>query len=165
MSAWVDLNLPTLPKEIDINRPTATPLAISSVVVKVGVLCLATAFVAVNAYAFAATPINSPLDFLRGPIAALSEDIPSHRWVTVILSDLILGWCLTALAIWHLELRRRTAVLWILGVFGIGNLVTALYVLRNYDRVAALLGSVRRDCNAGPSDISKRRGDADAAPL
>lgn len=114
----------------------------AAVGVKVAVICLATAFVLINVYAYSATPINSAWDLLRGPIAALKEDIVTNRWVTVIVSDLILGWFLTALAIWHFRERRWTAALWIAGVFGIGNLVTALYVLANYDRVAALVRHV-----------------------
>jgi hypothetical protein len=145
-------------------RRTTIASVTSSVGVKVGVLCLAAAFVAVTIYGYMATPLDSPMDLLRGPIAALREDIPSHRWVAVIVSDLIMGFCLTALAIWHLEDRRRTALLWIVGVFGIGNLVTALYVLWNYDRVAALVGSTSGVRNTGHDGMSGRLGDTDATP-
>jgi len=67
-------------------RRTTVASVTSSVGVKVGVLCLAAAFVAVTVYGYMATPIDSPMDLLRGPIAALREDIPSKRWVAVIVS-------------------------------------------------------------------------------
>ena len=116
-------------------RRTTVASVTSSVGVKVGVLCLAAAFVAVTVYGYMATPIDSPMDLLRGPIAALREDIPSKRWVAVIVSDLIMGFCLTA-----------------------------LYVLWNYDRVAALVGSTSGVRNTGHDGMSGRLGDTDATP-
>jgi len=126
---------------------------------KVAIATMAFAFVLLNAWAYQTTPLHGFADFFRGPLAELSKAIPSQRWVTVIAGDLFLGWFLTALVIWRLERRRWSAVLWIVGVFAIGNLVTAIYLVLRIDRVGSRIDTLR-------ASIGSRHGpdaDRDAA--
>jgi hypothetical protein len=110
---------------------------------KVAIATFAVAFILLNAWAFQATPMHGAADFFQGPIAELSRAVRAQRWVTVVVADLLLGWFLASLLIWRLESRHWVAVLWIVGVFGIGNLVTAIYLLYRINRIDRGIDTLR----------------------
>lgn len=56
--------------------------------------------------------------------AAISAD----PWGLVTLVDLYLGFLLISVVIWHLEARAAIALCWIIPLFVLGNLVSALWL-------------------------------------
>lgn len=135
-------------------------------VTKVAIAALAVAFILLNVWAFQATPMHGSADFLRGPMAELSQAVPSQRWVTVVVADLFLGWFLATLLVWRLERRHWVAVLWIVGVFAIGNLVTAIYLLLRIDRIDrgidTLRASISTRCRSAHRCLAVPAGPASA---
>ena len=103
----------------------------------IGALCVG--FVVLNVWAFRSTPVDAPGDFFSQPISALREVIPSHRWATVVASDLFFGWCLMAFVIAYHERRPRAAAAWIAAMFFIGNLVAGVYLIRKLPQLRAAL--------------------------
>lgn len=138
-------------------RTADVPLGelVNRIAAKLVIAALLLAFVLINAWAYSTTPITTASDLLAGPLRALADVIPSNRWVTVIASDLILGWALAAIGIWHLESRRWSALMWIVGVFCIGNLVTSVYLLVRYDRIVALTAGLRRGATTSTTGVTE----------
>ena len=113
-----------------------------AIVARILAAALALGFFVLNIWAFSGAPFHGPGDILTVPTQALGQIIPSHRWATVILADLMLGWVLSSILIIYTERRLAVALLWIFFVFGIGNFVTALYFIVRLPRIkAALIGA------------------------
>ncbi len=105
----------------------------------IGALCVG--FVFLNTWAYRSTPPHGPGGLISQPISALRDVIPSHRWATVVASDLFFGWCLMAIVIACNERRARVAAAWIVAMFVIGNLVAGFYLIRNLPGLRAALAS------------------------
>lgn len=99
------------------------------------------AFVVLNAWAFATTPIQGPGDWFKGPMDALAQIIPSHRWATVVVADLVLGWVLMGVVMFWVERHWWVASVWLLATFLIGNAVVAVYFISRAPLLARRLRS------------------------
>ena len=102
---------------------------------------LGVVFVFLNVWAFAETPLAGPSDFFNIPIVALGEVIPAHRWATVVAADLVLGWVLMAFFIAYFEQNWKSAVIWIVLLFGVGNLVAVIYLASKLPEIRSRMRS------------------------
>jgi hypothetical protein len=66
--------------------------------------------------------------------AAFAE-VGANPWGLVGLADLYLGFILFAAVIAGFEPRRAVAVAWIIGLFVLGNLVSAVWLVLNHRRL------------------------------
>ena len=86
------------------------------------------AFVALFAWAL----VNDPL--AKGFIAALSEP-----WVWVVWMDFVFGCLLLSWIIYFIEGSAKTALMWAIPLFIVGNIVGAVYVLLNLEKIKSRL--------------------------
>jgi hypothetical protein len=108
---------------------------------RIFVAFLGAIFILFNIWAFAETGLAGPSEILSVPLAALSEVIPSHRWATVVTTDLVLGWFLMAFVMAYFERNWKTAAIWIVFLFWIGNLIAVIYFVAKLPTIKAHLSA------------------------
>ncbi len=73
------------------------------------------------------------------PIGELIAAILQHPWTIVLAADEILGFVLFSVVIAFSERSVLRAAFWIIPIFLIGHIVSAVYLLGNFDRIRARL--------------------------
>lgn len=73
------------------------------------------------------------------PIGELIAAIGQHPWTIVLAADEILGFVLFSVIIAFSERSALRATFWIIPIFLIGHIVSAVYLLGNFDRIRARL--------------------------
>jgi hypothetical protein len=102
-------------------------MGLAKIIVAIG----AVAFLGVTAWSFST---GVPVDW-----AAFTAD----PWVALAVADLYLGFVLLAVVIALLERSPVRAALWIIPLFVVGNLVAAVYLLLNLNRIGPALKRAR----------------------
>ncbi len=75
---------------------------------------------------------------LAGDFSAAGDFLLGKPWGIVSMVDLYLGFLLSAVVIFLVEPDKRVALIWLLPIFVLGNIVTALwFVLRGLTRLRA----------------------------
>lgn len=77
--------------------------------------------------------------FSDAPMGGLTEAILLHPWTIVLAADELLGFVLFSVLIAFSERSPLRAAFWIIPIFLIGHIVTAVYLLGNFDRIRARL--------------------------
>jgi len=73
-----------------------------------------------------------------GDFSAAGDFLLGKPWGIVSMVDLYLGFLLSAVVIFFVEPDKRVALIWLLPIFVLGNVVTALwFVLRGLPRLRA----------------------------
>lgn len=76
---------------------------------------------------------------IAGDFGAAGEFLLGKPWGIVTMADLYLGFFLSAVVIFYAEPDKKTALVWLLPIFILGNVVTALwFVLRGLPRLRSL---------------------------
>lgn len=73
------------------------------------------------------------------PLSSLSEAILSHPWTIVLAADELLGFILFSVIIAFTERSPLRAAFWIVPIFLIGHMVSAIYLLGNFERIRSRL--------------------------
>lgn len=73
------------------------------------------------------------------PLSSLSEAILSHPWTIVLAADEILGFILFSVIISFTERSPLRAAFWIVPIFLIGHMVSAIYLLGNFEKIRSRL--------------------------
>ncbi|MCR9238789.1 MAG: hypothetical protein NXI17_19145 [Alphaproteobacteria bacterium] len=77
-----------------------------------------------------------------GDFGAAGDFLLGKPWGIVSMVDLYLGFLLSAVVIFYAEPDKKVALIWLLPIFVLGNVVTALwFVLRGLTRLRAALAN------------------------
>ncbi len=103
-------------------------------VAKVLIVLVTVPFLWLNVWAYLPYHIESVRHFFAIPFDEIADVMFSHRFVTVVSTDLMLGWALTSIIIAMFERRMGRSwgrvLLWIVPYnLGIGNALFSLYLL------------------------------------
>lgn len=75
-----------------------------------------------------------------GDFSAAGDFLLGKPWGIVSMVDLYLGFLLSAVVIFYVEADKKIALIWLLPIFVLGNIVTALwFVLRGLTRLRTAL--------------------------
>jgi hypothetical protein len=77
--------------------------------------------------------------FTQKPIGESFSQIMADPWGIVAMIDLYLGFILMAAIIYMAEQNKGIAAIWIVPIFFLGNIVTALWVVLTLPKLAAAL--------------------------
>lgn len=95
-------------------------------------------FIALNVWAYLPYRIQSVSHFIAIPFQELADVIPTHRFVAVIGTDLMLGWALTSILVVMTERSMGHSwwrvLLWVVPLNFLGNAVLSLYLLLYLER-------------------------------
>lgn len=99
---------------------------------KLAILIYLAVFVPLFVWGFYAEPTFSSF------FTSLSFSAP---WPMIITLDFMFGLLLFAVMIYLIEGSTKKAVIWGVLMFAIGNIVTAIYLLLNFDKIRVRLGA------------------------
>lgn len=75
----------------------------------------------------------------QAPISSLIGAIDSHPWTIILAADELLGFVLFSVIIAFAERSPLRAAFWIIPIFLIGHMVSAIYLLGNFERIRSRL--------------------------
>ena len=78
--------------------------------------------------------------FYSQPLIPFIADLFSSPWGIVTSLDLVLGLVLFSSIVYLNEDSKKNAIVWILGIFSLGNPVAAAYCLMNLHKIRDKLG-------------------------
>lgn len=106
--------------------------------IKALILLVTIPFIALNVWAYLPYRVQSVSHFFAIPFQELADVIPTHRFVAVIGTDLMLGWALTSILVVMTERSMGHSwwrvLLWVLPLNFLGNVILALYLLLYLER-------------------------------
>lgn len=106
--------------------------------IKVLILLVTIPFICLNVWAYLPYRIESIQHFAAIPFQELADVIPTHRFVAVIGTDLMLGWALTSILVVMTERSMGHSwwrvLLWVVPLNILGNAVLSLYLLLYLER-------------------------------